>query len=190
MMESDPQLGSFNITARLFKLVYDMPKDQQLILLKQLIGEQVTRHLFKLIVEMSEDQQIILLEQMGEAPTVESPVTTVSLEETGPSMRENPRKPCLINANYRIQDRDFKSYILDISSSGAFIETGESFTSGLKMLLHFPSPETRKPLDLIGQIVWATPRGVGVKFHHLTKDQAQILRSFCEKTEEVLEITS
>ena len=111
MMESDPQLGTFNVTARLFKLIFDMPKDQQLILLKQLVGEHVTQHVFKLIVEMSEDQQIILLEQMGETPAVESPITTVSLEETGPSMRENSRKPCLINANYKIQDRDFKSYI-------------------------------------------------------------------------------
>jgi Tfp pilus assembly protein PilZ len=104
MIETDPQLGTFNITARLLKLVNDMPKDQQLILLKQLIGENVTKHLFKLIVEMSEDQQIILLEQMGEVPAVESPITTVSLEETETSMRENPRKPCLINANYLIQE--------------------------------------------------------------------------------------
>ena len=85
MMESDPQLGTFNVTARLFKLIFDMPKDQQLILLKQLVCEHVTQHVFKLIVEMSEDQQIILLEQMGETPTVESPITTVSLEETGDS---------------------------------------------------------------------------------------------------------
>ena len=33
MMETTPTSGKFNITARLFKLVSDMPKDQQLILL-------------------------------------------------------------------------------------------------------------------------------------------------------------
>ena len=104
--------------------------------------------------------------------------------------RKNARKDCLINVNFKIRGQKFSSYILDISSSGAFIETGESFTTGLKMLLHFSSPKTREPLDLIGQIVWAAPRGVGVKFHHLTKDQAQILKSFCEKTEEVPKITS
>jgi hypothetical protein len=26
MIESDPQLGTFNVTARLFKLIFDMPK--------------------------------------------------------------------------------------------------------------------------------------------------------------------
>ncbi len=76
MIETDPQLGTFNITARLLKLVNDMPKDQQLILLKQLIGENVTKHLFKLIVEMSEDQQIILLEQMGIAGVTRLAVVT------------------------------------------------------------------------------------------------------------------
>jgi Tfp pilus assembly protein PilZ len=104
--------------------------------------------------------------------------------------REHTRKDCLINVSFKIRGQKFSSYILDISRSGAFIETGESFTRGLKMLLRFSSPETRNPLDLIGEVVWADPRGVGVKFHHLTKGQTQILKSFCEKTEEVLEITS
>ena len=67
-----------------------MPKDQQLILLKQLVGDAVSRHLYKLIVEMTEEQQIILLEQMGQLTIVELPVRTVSLEETESSMREKP----------------------------------------------------------------------------------------------------
>jgi hypothetical protein len=58
------------------------------------------------------------------------------------------------------------------------------------MLLRFSSPEDRKPLNVIGQVVWADPRGVGVTFHHLTKDQTRILKIFSEKTEEVLEIAS
>jgi Tfp pilus assembly protein PilZ len=96
----------------------------------------------------------------------------------------------LIDVNFKIRGQKFRSYILDISRSGAFIETSELFSSGLKMLLNFSSPENRKPLDLIGKIVWADSRGIGIKFHHLTKNQTQILKSFCEKTEEVLEIAS
>ncbi len=157
MLESDPQLGAFNITARLFKLIHEMPKDQQLILLKQLIGDNVTKHLFKQIVEMSEDQQIILLEQMGETPTIESPITTVSLEETGTSMRENPRRPCLINANYRIQDRNFKSYILDISIGGVFIETDQKLPLGNQMMLKFSLPNHTQPFTLKGKLPGAAP---------------------------------
>ena len=182
-MESDPQLGSFGTTARLFKLVYDMPKDQQLILLKQLIGEHVTRHLFKLIVEMSEDQQIILLEQMGEAPTVESPITTVSLEDTEPSMRENPRKACLINADYRIQDRDFKSYILDISIGGVFIETDQQLPVGKDMLLKFSLANHSKPFTLKGEVAWSSARGFGVKFKDMSAPQGEILKTFIDQNQ-------
>jgi len=183
MMESDLQTGTFHITARLFKLINDMPKDQQLILLKQLIGENVTKHLFKLIVDMSADQQIILLEQMGEIPTVESPVTTVSLEETETSMRENPRKPCLINATYKIQDRDFKSYILDISIGGVFIETNQKFPAGQKMTLNFSLPDHPQPFTLAGKIAWSSPRGFGLKFEKMTPQQGDRLKSFVDQKE-------
>ena len=181
MIEPNPQLGTFNITARLFKLIDDMPKDQQLILLKQLIGDNVTGHLFKLIVEMSEDQQIILLEQMGEAPTVESPVTTVSLEESETSMRENPRKPCLINANYRIQDRNFKNYILDISIGGVFIETDQKLPVGRQMMLKFSLPNHSQPFTLNGEIAWSSPRGFGLKFDEMTLQQGNILKTFVDQ---------
>jgi Tfp pilus assembly protein PilZ len=134
----------------------------------------------KTAIDMSSEQRFIFMKHLEEIQS-----------ETGiKERREHRRKECLINVNFKIRGQKFSSYILDISSSGAFIESGESFTTGLKMLLHFSSPQTREPLDLIGQIVWVAPRGVGVKFHHLTKDQKQILKSFCEKTEEVLEIAS
>ena len=99
MLDMDPQLGKYGVTARLFKLINDLSKDKKLILLKQLIGDDVNTQLCKLIIEMSEDQQIILLEQLESMPVVEMPERTVSLEGNDSSMRENPRKPCLINAN-------------------------------------------------------------------------------------------
>ncbi|HSM90394.1 MAG TPA: PilZ domain-containing protein, partial [Desulfobacterales bacterium] len=83
------------------------------------------KHLFKLIVEMSEEQQLLLLDQLSSPLETEPPERTLSLEETEPSMRENPRKTCLINADCRIQGNSFRSYILDISIGGVFIETGE-----------------------------------------------------------------
>jgi hypothetical protein len=172
MLETDLQLGRYGITARLFKLISDMPKDKKLILLKQLIGDDVTAQLCKLIIEMSEEQQIILLEQLEAMPTFELPERTVSLEENDSSMRENPRKPCLINANYRVQNKDFKSYILDISIGGVFIETNEKFTIGQKV-----------PFKLVGTISWGSPRGFGMKFDGVPAQQGEILRSFVEQKE-------
>jgi Tfp pilus assembly protein PilZ len=181
MLDSDPQLGKFGVTARLFKLINDMPKDQQLILLKQLIGDEVTTQLCKLIVEMSENQQIILLEQIEAMPVAEMPERTVSLEDTESSMRENPRKPCLINANYKIQNQDYKSYILDISIGGVFIETNDKFTVGQNILLNFSLPNYQQPFKLNGTISWSSPRGFGVKFDQIPTQQGELLRSFVEQ---------
>ena len=181
MLETDLQLGKYGITARLFKLISDLPRDKKLILLKRLIGDDVTAQLFKLIIEMSEEQQIILLEQLEGMPAVELPERTVSLEGNDSSMRENPRKPCLINANYRVQNRDFKSYILDISIGGVFIETNEKFTLGQKVELNFALPNQSKPYKLTGTISWGSPRGFGMKFDGVPAQQGQILRSFVEQ---------
>jgi Tfp pilus assembly protein PilZ len=182
-MASDPTLGKFNITARLFNLVSDMPKDQQLILLKQLVGERVAAHLYKLIVDMTEEQQIILLEQMGETPQIQLPVKTVSIEESEASMRENPRKPCLINAGYRIQDRNFKSYILDISIGGVFIETNAALPLGKELLLKFSLPNHSEPFTFSGKIAWSSAKGFGVKFENISAIQADVLKSFIEQKE-------
>jgi len=187
MLDADPQLGKFAVTARLFKLINDLPKDKKLILLKQLIGDDVSRQLGKLIVEMTEEQQVILLEQLESMSAAEMPERTVSLEENveenEASMRENPRKPCLINANYTIQNKDYKSYILDISIGGVFIETDRKFTLGQKIVLNFMLPSHQKPFKINGTISWGSPRGFGVKFDEIPPSQGAILRSYVEQKE-------
>ncbi len=180
-MFSDPNLGKFDITARLFNLVSAMPKDQQLILLKQLAGENVDIHLYKLIVNMTEEQQIILLEQMGQTAQVELPVKTLSIEDSEASMRENPRKPCLINATYRIQNRHFSSYILDISIGGVFIETETNSPIGKELLLNFSLPNYPRPFTFNGKIAWKSSKGFGVKFENVNVLQSDLLKSFIER---------
>jgi Tfp pilus assembly protein PilZ len=183
MIAANPPPGKFSITARLFKLVGNMPKDQQLILLKQLVGDSVSAHLFKLIVEMTEEQQIILLEQMQKLPKESLPEKMVSLEVSEASMRENPRKPCLISTNYRIQDRNFKSYILDVSIGGVFIETNEGFPEGKELLLKFSLPNRPQPFTFSGKIAWSGPKGFGVKFDNIAPIQGEVIKSFIEQNE-------
>ena len=183
MLDVDPQLGRFAVTARLFKLINDLPKDKKLILLKQLVADDVSSQLCKLIIEMTEEQQIILLEQLESMPVAEMPERTVSLEGNESSMRENPRKPCLINANYTIQNEDYKSYILDISIGGVFIETDKKFTIGQKILLNFMLPNNQKPFKINGTISWGSPRGFGVKFDEIPPSEGAILRSYVEQKE-------
>jgi Tfp pilus assembly protein PilZ len=178
MLNSDPQAGRYETTARLFSLISSLPKDQQLILLKQLVGDKVTAHLFKLIIEMSEDQQLILLEQMGHPVESELPERTVSLEGTEPSMRENPRKSCLINANYQIRGSQFRSYILDISIGGVFIETSDRLKVGEAVVLNFSLPDAAQPISVSGKIAWSGPQGFGVKFDSLSHSEGHAIKSF------------
>ena len=184
MISPDQTLGKFSITTQLFRLIGEMPRDQQLNLLKQLAGDDVRTHLYKLIVEMTEEQQIILLEQLNQSPQMELPVRTVSLEETEASMRENSRKPCLIKANYRIQDRNFKSYVLDISIGGVFIEADTKFTVGRELLIEFLLPNHPQPITFAGKIVWSTTRGFGVKFDKISVFQSDMLKSFIEQKDQ------
>ncbi len=183
MIAPEPTPGKFGIMTRLFRLVGDLPKDQQLILLKQMVGDKISDHLYKLIVEMTEEQQIILFEEISQSPQMELPVKTVSLEETDASMRKNARKPCLIKANYRIQERNYRSYILDISIGGVFIDADTQFPVGRELLLKFSLPGRPQPITFAGKIVWSTARGFGVKFDKISMLQSDMLKAFVEQKE-------
>lgn len=177
-MASEPQHGKYDVTARLFKLISQMPRDQQLILLKQLVGDDVATHLFKLIVDMTEEQQIILMDQMGQMPQFDEPVKTLSLDESGPTMREHPRRTCLINANYKINDQKYRSYILDISVGGVFIETEKAFPVGQPITLLFTIPQNESSFTLQGRVAWSGPQGFGVKFRTISPNQDKTIRAF------------
>lgn len=175
--------GKYDVTARLFKIVSQLPRDRQLILLKQLAGEDVAVHLFKLIVEMSEAQQIILLEQMGAAPSTEVPEKTLSLEETGPTLREHSRKDCLIRTDCQIQGASYRSYILDISIGGVFVETDRDspvFPVGESVTLRFSIQPGGKPFRLNGRVAWSSPQRFGVEFDAITPEDGKAIRDFVE----------
>ena len=177
---SDLKMSESEIIARLYFLINTLSEKQQINLFRQFMNGSTANFLLKRCIDMSKEQRFVFMKHLEE----------MKPEKNKPDRRAHARKDCLIHVSFKIRGQKFSSYILDISSSGAFIETSESFASGLKMLFEFSSPEDRQPLRLIGEIIWTDPRGIGVKFHHLTKNQIQILTSFTEKTEEILEIAS
>ncbi|MCU0538749.1 MAG: PilZ domain-containing protein [Desulfobacterales bacterium] len=183
MHEAEPTVDKYGTTAKLFNLIYQLPRDHQLVLLKQLVGDRVAQHLFKLIVEMTEDQQLLLLEQLGHSPDEEPPEHTVRLEGIEPTMRENPRRPCLINADYRIQDSRFRSYILDISIGGVFIETDQRVPVGETVILNFNLPSFSQPFTLPGKVAWSGPQGFGVKFDVVPSPQGRAIKAFVDKVD-------
>jgi Tfp pilus assembly protein PilZ len=184
MREPESKMEMYSIIPRLFRLINDLSEDQQLMLLRQTLRGNIKQQLFKSIVEMTEAQQSNLLLQLKKTPIIETPDRTLSLHDEESSMRGHRRKRCLIIVNYTIQGREYKDYILDISSVGVFIETKENLTIGQEMALTFKLPSYQQPLKLEASVAWIGHRGIGVKFKHLSPYQEEIIQSFIEKKDD------
>ena len=184
MRGSDSSKEIYTIIQRLFRLVNELSDEQQMTLLRQLIRGDTKKHLFKAIIDMSDAQQLELLQRIEKIPSIEIPVKTVSLDDAESSMRGHRRKRCLLNVTYTVQGKEYRDYILDISSLGVFIETEESFTVGQNMALSFKLPNYQQPLKLGASVAWIGHRGIGVSLKNLSSYQEEIIQSFIQKEED------
>jgi Tfp pilus assembly protein PilZ len=180
MFELDSQNDKYAVTTRLLNFINDLSLEKQFILYKQLVKDRVISELFKLIIDMSEDEKVQLLEQLGEFPYEEEPIRTVNLDDNESFMRENPRKICLVAVKCKIEDRSFKSYIIDISAVGAFIESNDLFPIGQKISMVLKLPNYHEIFQLKGRIARSGSKGIGVKFYDLTPAQEDIIRKFID----------
>ncbi len=56
--------NKYNSIARLFELMNTISEDQLLLILKQLLKDQLSTHIFKLVVDLPDEQQTALLERL------------------------------------------------------------------------------------------------------------------------------
>lgn len=180
MFELDSQYDRYAAMTRLFNYISNLTLEKQFILYKQLVKDNVTSELLKLIIDMSEDEKIQLLEQLGEMPDDDGPVLTVNLDDDDSFMRGNPRKICLIAVNCKVEDRSFKSYIIDISAVGAFIESNDRFPIGQKITMELTLPNHHEAFQLKGRIARSGSKGMGVKFYDLTSAQEALIKKYIE----------
>ena len=177
MDEMAPRLGRFGTTARLFALVDELPRDKQLILLKQLLGDRITTHLYQLVLDMPEEQQQRMLEQLVELPFGETPVTTLNLDDDE-TIRQIQRKSCRLRAVCVLDANTFDGVITDISSVGMFIKTERSFPIGKPIRVSCRLPGLERALILKGDILRIEPSGIGIRLKDLTADQDKAIRAF------------
>ncbi|MEE4262273.1 MAG: PilZ domain-containing protein [Desulfobacteraceae bacterium] len=166
------------INLMLAKKIKELPEDRQVVLLKQLLKGDIVGLLFKLIGEMSEERQALLLEQLQD-----SSERLVSLEETEIALRDYNRKSCMLNINFMVENKNFESFMLDISPSGAFIETKETFFTGQQIYLNLALPNLPQPLNISGEILWKGMLGMGVKFYDLSDEQIAAISAYIEEEE-------
>ena len=172
--------NKYKTIAHLFKLVSNISEEQLLILLKELLKDHFTTYLFRLIIEMSDDQQLMLIKQLEQT----------SAKSGNLDKRSHLRKPCLVSVDYIVGKRKFKSFMLDISTFGAFIETKTLFPVGKEIIMTFTLSTYQKPFKLTGEIIWSGSQGIGAKFKYLNRHQFDIIKSYSEKMDEVYEISS
>ena len=178
-MASDNQPSEQNtINLKLAEKIKNLPEDQQLILLKQLLKGNLAPTLYRLIGKLTDNQQSTLLDQLQQQP-----LKSISVEETEIALRGHNRKSCMLSVDYQVEERDYEGFMLDISPAGAFIETDESFASGQPIGISFSLPNNPTQLDVTGEILWKGLLGIGVRFDDITPDQIELIHEFMEEGE-------
>ena len=172
-MEAASKPNRYALLAKLFELVNRLNENQQIMLIKKLHRGGLSSHLFKLMIDLNEEEQTNLLDLLKEMTSKEIPEKTINLDE-----REAPRKPCNITVDFLVQDQKFTDNILDISTAGVFIETDATLNIGQAMIIRFSFPESENIVEVGGEIVWRSPKGIGVKFYELDKEKEIHIRSF------------
>jgi Tfp pilus assembly protein PilZ len=178
MAIENPPSEQNTINLKLAEKIKNLPEDQQLILLKQLLKDNLAPTLYRLIGKMTEQQQLTLLEQLQEHP-----LKSISVEETEIALRGHNRKSCMLSIDYQVEAHNFDGFMLDISPAGAFIETSEPFSAGQPIHISFCLPNNPQRLNVTGEILWKGLLGIGVKFDDITPDQIEVINEFMKEGE-------
>jgi hypothetical protein len=180
MEDFDSRTGRFGTTERLFRLVAELPKDKQLILLKGLLGERMLTHLYQLVLDLSEAQQHQLMDQLLEYPLDESPVTTLDLDGDDALIRRLNRTSCTLRAVCAVEGGTFDAVITDISLEGMFIKTERAYPTGKPIRISCRLQGLEKPLILNGLVQRSEPGGLGVQLKAPNPEQARAIRAFLQ----------
>ena len=99
-------------------------------------------------------------------------------------VREYPRLACFIQVDFAAGGKAYRSCIRDISASGVFIETGDSFKPGQDIALCFSLNESSEMLafKLKGKVRRVYPDGIGVQYVDMSQYQRDILNTLIEKS--------
>ncbi len=83
--------------------------------------------------------------------------------------RKHQRKESSKHINYTTNNRFYTGLIKDISKTGIFIETKDSFPCGQILMLAIPFSNKNKNTIVNGEVVRAVQEGFGVRFKNLAK---------------------
>jgi len=178
----DARVHSYSALARMFALIAALPEERQWKVFRQLHNEKLPNALFKLIVDMPLTQRLLLMEQLEQSEK--------NGEPSSAERRRHPRKDCLVMTEVETGGRSSRSYLLDISPQGAFIESLQQLAEGEPVTLSFRLPNSRSPVRVDADVVWSNGQAAGVVFKGISRPHREALRAFAEEKETVYEIIS
>jgi hypothetical protein len=109
----------------------------------------LTNRLYEIITEMPKEQQRHLLQ------VIDKP--------KGRERRKCRRKPCFMPVDYTIQHHIYQDYVSNISPDGMFIASKKQFETGHQLRLEISVPKIRNPIEVGGEIMWASEQGFGIQ---------------------------
>ncbi len=132
----------------------------------ELSRNEVRAYLFRLLNDMSDEEMRQLLKELE--------------ERQNKKHRKYSRKGLLTIIDYNVDNRHYKDFIQDISGSGVFIKTSQTFSMGQTILMTFMSLDNQKPFRINGGIIRIHEDGIGVKFKIENRVQEATLKSLVD----------
>jgi len=124
----------------------------------------------ELISKMPRDEQIALLDRLENYQPGESKYRT----------RKHERSHLVISVDYDALNEAIRDYIRDISPSGVFMESKETFSIGEEIVLSINFSDSGNPFRIPAKVIRTTSEGVGLKFKFKSQVQEAIITSFIE----------
>lgn len=99
-------------------------------------------------------------------------------------VREYPRLSCYLQVDFAAGGKAYRSCIRDISASGVFIETADSFKPGQDIALCFSLAEFDEMLafKLKGKVMRVYPDGIGVQYVNMSQYQRDIINTLIKRS--------
>ena len=99
-------------------------------------------------------------------------------------VREYPRLACYIMVDFASGDKAYRSCIRDISASGVFIESKDTFKVGQQIALCFTISDSEEmlPFKTKGKVTRIYPDGIGVQYENLSHYQRDILDALVQQS--------
>jgi Tfp pilus assembly protein PilZ len=130
---------------------------------QNLSKEDILNRISVLLNKMSKERLIFFLSQIEDKPLKWK--------------RKSPRKNCFISVDYDTLDYSGNKKIHNLSTSGAYIEAGESFSLGQDIILWLSVPDKDIPfIKIPAKVVRRDRSGIGVEFEELTDDQRRAVK--------------